>query len=510
MTPDTICPRRTCRKQQPAYQISPTPNLNYFMNRREFLKLFATALVSMPLTACADMHAQESPLPPTRNAADTAPQNSPTPQADTAPVLWDVIIVGAGVSGLRAAQILQQHKQRVLLLEARNRIGGRIWTEQTSGTPLDLGASWIHGTRGNPITQIARQQNAALIPTDYEDLQRFDFNGSPLTDDLDRRADTLLERYFQWARKYAEDQNTDISLQAAFEAVLRREPLDARDLRLLNYALNTTLEHEYAADASQLSAWYFDQQAEFDGEDVIFQQGYRVIIDALSQNLEIRLNQVVQRIVYDDGGVTLHTPNDTLRASTILVTAPLGVLQRGSIIFEPPLPANKQTALARVGMGLLDKCYLIFPQVFWDGETLLGYAGERKGEWAEWLNLNALLGAPILLGFNAGAYARTLESQTDAQIVQSAMDTLRKIYGKDIPQPLDYRITRWGQDPFAFGSYSFLGVNATPKDYDTLAQPAGERVFFAGEHTQRDYPSTVHGAYLSGERAANQILSFLK
>lgn len=82
-------------------------------------------------------------------------------------------------------------------------------------------------------------------------------------------------------------------------------------------------------------------------------------------------------------------------------------------------------------MGLLDKCDLIFPKVFWDDTTLPGYVSERKGEWAEWLNLDALLGVPVLLGFNAGAYARTLETQTDAQIVQSAMDTLRQIYGDD-------------------------------------------------------------------------------
>lgn len=480
------------------------------------MKLFVTALASAPLAACADTLGSPAPTqsPPSRtptpNAVDTAPQNAHPSPTDADPALWDVIIVGAGMAGLCAAQILQQKGLRVIVLEARNRIGGRTWTDEIAGTPLDLGASWIHGTLGNPMTQIANQQNAALIPTDYEDLQRFDFDGSPLTDDLDRRADTLLERYFNLAREYAEDQNSDLSLQSALEAALREQPLGARDLRLLNYALNTTLEHEYAADAGQLSAWYFDEQQEFDGEDVIFAQGYRVIVQAMAQNLQIRLNQVARRITYDDNGASLNTQSDTLRARAILVTVPLGVLQSGSITFEPPLPAEKQTALARVGMGLLNKCYLIFPRAFWDDATLLGYVSERKGEWAEWLNLNALLGAPILLGFNAGEYARRLETQTDAQIIQSAMSVLRKMYGADIPEPLDYRITRWAQDPFALGSYSFLGVNATPNDYDALAQPVGERVFFAGEHTQRDYPSTVHGAYLSGARAADQILNRLQ
>lgn len=91
-----------------------------------------------------------------------------------------------------------------------------------------------------------------------------------------------------------------------------------------------------------------------------------------------------------------------------------------------------------------------------------------------------------------------------------AMQTLRHMYGKSIPQPLHYRITRWAADPFSIGSYSFLAVGATPNDYDILAQPVGKRLFFAGEHTQRNYPSTVHGAYLSGERVAGEILSLLK
>lgn len=376
--------------------------------------------------------------------------------------------------------------------------------------PLDLGASWIHGTRSNPIADIADQLDAMLIATNNEDLQRFDYTGRPLSSDLDDRVDALLERYFERAREHADDQNSDVSLQTALEAVLRKEPLNAQDLRLLNYAINTVFEHEYAADSNDLSMWHFDDQKELSGGDAIFRQGYRVIVDFLAQTLDIRLNHPVQRVVYDDSGVTLTTAHSVLRARAALITVPLGVLQRGGIVFDPPLAADKQRAMARTGMGLLNKCYLIFPAVFWDDATLLGYVGERKGEWTEWLNLNALLGMPVLLAFNAATFARALESQSDEQIVQLAMHTLRTIYGADIPQPIDYRITRWGADPFAYGAYSFLATGATPDDYDTLAQPAGTRLFFAGEHTHRDYPATVHGAYLSGERAANEIVSLLE
>lgn len=497
------------------------------MNRCQFLKLFFAALASAPLSACVDALDANAPSRPSParqpvspagpqsgdsppDTAAPAPTSSPTPLPGSAAAAWDVAIIGAGIAGLRAGQILQQNKWRVVVLEARNRLGGRIWTDYTTGTPLDLGASWIHGARGNPITAIANQRSLRLIATDYDNAQRFDFNGAPLTNDLDRHTNALLERYLNWARQRARDQNNDLSLQTALEAVLREKPLGARDLRLLNYALNTTVEHEYAADASQLSAWHFDEQQEFDGEDLIFAQGYQAIVDVAGQGLEVRLNHIAQRISADEAGVTIGMSQGSLRARAALITAPLGVLQRGSIAFEPPLPPDKQQALARVGMGLLNKCYLRFPTVFWNDATLLGYVSERKGEWAEWLNLHALLGTPILLGFNAGAYARHLETLTDPQIVAAAMQSLRRMYGNGIPDPSDYRVTRWAQDPFAFGSYSFLGVNATPQDYDILAQPAHRRLFFAGEHTERNYPSTAHGAYLSGERAAAEISELLK
>jgi len=465
------------------------------MNRQDFLKVLLTMLGSAGVSACIDIL---------------------KPQVPDDNVSWDVIVVGAGIAGLRAAQKLQQNGWRVLLLEARNRIGGRIWTDTDNGQPLDLGASWIHGTHGNPITALANQLRATLITTDYEDLKRFNANGEPLSAELDHRIEELLAHYFELAREYAEAQDHDISLQAALEAALRIYPLNTQDSRLLNYAVsityavNTTFEHEYAAASNQLSAWYFDEQEEFGGGDVIFSRGYRTVVDFLAQNLDIRLNHVVQRITYGDSGVIVKAAQGSWRAQAALLTVPLGVLQRRSITFEPPLPTTKQQALERVAMGLLNKCYLIFPEVFWDDATLLGYIGDNKGEWAEWLNLDALFDAPILLGFNAGEYAHTLEAQSDGQTIASAMHTLRNIYGERIPNPLRYRITRWAADPYSLGSYSFLAVGASPADYDVLAQPVGKRLFFAGEHTQRDHPSTVHGAYLSGERAADEILSSLK
>jgi monoamine oxidase len=157
-------------------------------------------------------------------------------------------------------------------------------------------------------------------------------------------------------------------------------------------------------------------------------------------------------------------------------------------------------------MGLLNKTYLRFPEVFWDKEhDLLGHIAERKGEWAEWLNIYKYTGQPILLGFNAGRYGRQIEKLSDREIVAAAMKTLRSLYGAKIPDPEAWLITRWAGDPLAGGSYSYLPPGATEGDRAALAQPVGGRLFFAGEATSVEYPATVHGALLSGRRAAKEI-----
>lgn len=111
------------------------------------------------------------------------------------------------------------------------------------------------------------------------------------------------------------------------------------------------------------------------------------------------------------------------------------------------------------------------------------------------------------MGFNAADFGREIEAWTDAAIVGSAMQTLRRIFGRHIPEPLDVQITRWAADPFAYGSYSFNALGSTPSMRDDLARSVGRRLFFAGEATERRYFGTVHGAYLSGLRAAQEVMA---
>jgi monoamine oxidase len=137
----------------------------------------------------------------------------------------------------------------------------------------------------------------------------------------------------------------------------------------------------------------------------------------------------------------------------------------------------------------------------------LAFVSAKHGEWTEWVSFQRTANKPILLGFNAADRGREIEAWSDEQIVASAMNTLKTIFGTDIPQPTDWQITRWASDPNARGSYSFNALGSNPKMRDALAHPLGSRLFFAGEATNRDYFGTAHGAFLSGLRVAKDVLS---
>jgi len=423
----------------------------------------------------------------------------------------DVIVVGAGIAGLAAARSLVDQGLKVIVVEARDRIGGRIWTNRAwPKLALDLGASWIHGVSGNPVAALARSGRISTVTTDYDALWRYEAGAKELSDSadeaLDERFEGLIEDVEDEAAALRQTGNADVSLQSAFDRAAGQK-LSATDRRRLNYMLVSQVEHEYAADAAELSLLHWDQGEEFTGDDRLFPAGYDQIAQLLAKNLDVRLEHTVSRIAYGQRGVEVTSSRGTFSAAYALVTLPLGVLKRGSVSFDPPLPTRKQQAIRRLGMGTLNKLYLRFPRAFWPEEPhLLGYIAEQRGAWAEWLNIQRYLKSPVLLGFNAGSYARQLEQRSDQAVVASAMEALRAMFGARIPEPEAALMTRWSSDPLAGGSYSFLATGSTPADYDALAAPVADRLFFAGEATSRDYAATVHGALISGRDAAEQIL----
>lgn len=420
----------------------------------------------------------------------------------------ETIVVGAGIAGLAAARHLQDQDRSVLLLEARDRLGGRIFTSRCwPDAPVDLGAVWIHGAKDNPLAVLAKQWQLATQKIDEEQHWLYDTDGTLIGDRahdaLEARFDALLELWE--ARQYPRSPAI-ATLSDGLTPILQSWHLTPAEQRQINYLLNSEIEQEYGADITELSPWYWDSGREFRGSDRFFPGGYDALCDRLSAGLEIYLSHPVREIKVESHGVKVITDQREFTGDRALITLPLGVLKRGSVRFSPPLPPEKQQAIAALGMGTLNAAALRFPKRFWPKKAeLLGYVSARKGFWSEFYSFT--YHAPILLAFNAGLAAREIELLPDEEILTQVMQTLHQIFGPSVPDPVGWQIARWAQDPWSWGAYSFVAAGATPADYDTLAAPVGDRLFFAGEATSRDFAATVHGAYLSGLREGDRILA---
>lgn len=423
-----------------------------------------------------------------------------------------IIVIGAGMAGLAAAQKLRKAGKEVIVLEARDRMGGRIFTSSKfAGAKLDLGATWIHGSGAeNPMTKLANDIGARLTTTSLDNAEAFDTNGTQ----LDAIATTHIESLqtsIKSVLSNAQKASVDVSVQDAVRNGMSYASLSQADRNRIDFLVNTTIEHEYSGAANRLSSFWYDSGTSFTGSEAVFLDGYQVLIDYLARGVDVRLGQIVKAIAYSaDGDATVTTSQGVFAAQRVIITLPLGVLQAGAVSFSPALPTVKQTAIDKMGMGVLNKCYLRFPQAFWDTKLdWINYIPDasKYGQWAEWISLARPTGQPILLGFNAAAFGREIENWSDQQIVASAMATLRVMYGTNIPEPTDTIITRWGSDPYALGAYSCDVLGSTPEMRTDLANNINSRVFFAGEATERQHYQTVHGAYLSGIRAADEILA---
>ena len=418
-----------------------------------------------------------------------APQGD-TPKSDAPKER--IVVVGAGMSGLAAARRLADAGMDVTVLEARDRIGGRTWTNTSLGVPIDLGGAWIHGPEGNPLTELADQADAKRIETDfdrpvvYQDGREL---SSEVVQDTLKRWQDITKALAPLSEEAGEDESVATGLA---------EVADMND-PLIQWAVASEIVGEYATDPDELSLKYYLGEGEFGGGDFILPGGYQQLTQHLAKGLTIKLSTEVTKITHSDSAVRIETSQGGFDADRVIVTIPLGVLKAGTIAFDPPLPDEKQAAIAKLGFGLLDKVVLKFDQPFWPDADVIGLAGSDQPV-SMLINGETFADAPLLVGLRGGSDARAREALNDQDAVAQVVTAL------NAPNPTGSLVTRWAEDPFARGSYSFIAVGSSPGDMEALGEPVGDRLLFAGEATNPEYFATVHGAYLSGVREAERIL----
>ncbi|KAL2700575.1 hypothetical protein AAEP93_009098 [Penicillium crustosum] len=309
-------------------------------------------------------------------------------------------------------------------------------------------------------------------------------------------------------------------------------PVTTKDMRLMNWHF-ANLEYANATNVNRLSLSGWDQDIgnEFEGEHSEVIGGYQQLpygLYMLPEKLDVRTGKIVTEISYDTTGsnkdqkaVVQCEDGEKFMADHVVFTGSLGVLKQQKIKFEPPLPDWKRGAIDRLGFGIMNKVVLVFEEPFWDTKRdMFGllrepnnptsmiqedYAANRGRFYLFW-NVMKTTGLPCLIALMAGDAAHQAESTSDEEIITEVTGQLRNVFKHTtVPDPLETIITRWGQDPFTYGSYSYVAAEAFPDDYDLMARSIGN-LHFAGEATCGTHPATVHGAYLSGLRAASEII----
>ena len=300
-----------------------------------------------------------------------------------------IAIIGAGISGLGAAQKLAKVGKKVTVFEGRDRIGGRILTDRSLGVAVDLGATWIQSPDGNPITKLADQLKLPRIPTDDDSVIRGK-NGRKI-----------------WSI-FAPNWLLELSSSTPTGTELDKLNLDETGKQFNKYGYG------------------------YKGRDVKFPNGYDQILPTLKGDYQLELNRTIKHIEYHNEGVAIHTGEQTLgQFDAVIVTVPLGVLKKQVIEFRPALPEGKQQAIARMGMGTLDKLYLKFEEVFWDKDAtviLTPDTGLPQGQFNYSVNFAKYLGEPIIMGFNAGESAHALSQLSNQDMVAKALTALTAAY----------------------------------------------------------------------------------
>jgi monoamine oxidase len=433
------------------------------------------------------------------------------------------VIIGAGAAGLAAALRLHEQGEDVIVLEARDRIGGRVWTmrPKSLAVPIELGAEFVHG---DPDELVELAQDHGLRLMDVAGRRWRSASGAlTLMDDFWERLDVVM-------RRLSADRKRDRSFADALAAMRSVKPTD----RLL---ARQFVEGFHAADLELISEAALAEGGSPRGEvrerrlgRMI--EGYSSVIDALASPIldRIRLGAVVTAVRWRRGRVEVESRNQggaalpAIVADRAVVAVPLGVLQVpagavGGISFDPPLPKVQQ-AMSQLHAGAVVKVVLELDEPFWTTEKFAERVGDERLDTLAFLHSASArafpvwwtsypVRAPVLVGWQGGPTARAMRGLTRDEVVVGAVDSLATLLGMRRRALLSRVVASythdWLDDPFARGAYSYTGVGGA-EAAATIARPVQGTLFFAGEHVDRDGRNgTVHGAIASGRAAARAV-----
>ena len=425
----------------------------------------------------------------------------------------DVIVIGAGAAGLAAARSLAARSLRVVVLEARNRVGGRAWSHRLArgAVAAELGAEFVHGAAPETMS-LLREAGTAAVDTAGESWER----GSDGA--LHRRDDFTGLSIFEPARTLSADETVDRFLsrfhdeQQVADARAFVEGFDAADPAIASVRAIATELHSGVDSVSARPLG-----------------GYRPLFDGLhnacvTAGVAIHLSSVVSKIAHRRGNVDVCVRSSwgstrTFNARAAIVTLPVGVLRHGGdeteVAFEPPLPPEKRVALGRIEMGHVVRVALWFRSAFWErvegGRFRYGgfFRDPARPFPTYWTQLPVR--GELLVAWAGGPKAAAMHDLPAAQRIALALEGCGSLFGTEpANEEFEAAVTHdWVRDPFARGAYSYVLVNGETAR-ETLAAPIDDTLFFAGEATSGDgQGGTVNGALQTGERAAAQAAAAL-
>jgi monoamine oxidase len=413
-----------------------------------------------------------------------------------------VLVIGAGVAGLAAAGRLAQAGANVTILEARDRLGGRIhtWRDRRLPVPVELGAEFVHG-EPSEIREIVRGENVVMGSLEGDNWCSADHALKKCNDFWPRwkKVARLLKR----GKSYPD---------RSFSEFLQTLPFDEETRRCASEFVQGF--NAARADLISLQHLGISQEAsERISGDVPYRifSGYDQIVGVLGRfgghRVDVRLNTIVDEIEWRPGYVRANE----FEADQAIITLPLAVLQAGMVRFTPDLE-EKRIAAQEMVMGHVVKAILCFDEPFWEerGITNLSFIHARGEKFPTWWTTRPIA-TPILIGWAGGPPAEALSFKGDDAIRSAAIQSLANALKISAPA-LERRITAaivcdWQADPFSLGAYSYVPVGAITAPM-RLAEPVADTLFFAGEATNSDgHSGTVHGAIATGYRSADELLS---